>query len=64
VRTCDAVHRGAVSFEADAHGPYDGLTATTTADRLRFDFDTDDFVDVGVSVIRLHHSGPTDGRRH
>jgi hypothetical protein len=50
--------------EADAHGPYDGLTATTTADRLRFDFDTDDLVDVGVSVIRLHHPGPTDARRH
>jgi hypothetical protein len=26
--------------ESDAHDPYDGPTATTTADRLRRDFDT------------------------
>jgi hypothetical protein len=49
--------------EADAHGPYDGLTATAAADRLRRDFDTDDLADVGVSVIRLHHPAPADACR-
>jgi hypothetical protein len=43
------------THEADAHGPYDGMTAITTADRIRRDFDTAHLGDVLVSVIRLHH---------
>jgi hypothetical protein len=46
--------------EADAYGPYDGLAATTTADRLRRDFDTGELADVHVNVIRLHHPTATN----
>jgi hypothetical protein len=42
--------------EVDAHGPYDGLTATIKADRLRHDFDRGGLEDVTVGVVRLHHS--------
>jgi hypothetical protein len=44
--------------EADAHGPYDGLAALTTADQLRREFDTEDLAEVAVTVIRLHHHAP------
>jgi hypothetical protein len=47
------------THEADAYGPYDGLAATTTADRLRRDFDTDNLADVHVEVIRLHQPTAT-----
>ena len=40
--------------EVDAHGPYDGLTATVKADQLRRDFDEGDLADVRVGVVRLH----------
>ena len=42
--------------EVDAHGPFDGLTATIKADRLRHEFDTGGLEDVTVGVVRLHHS--------
>ena len=42
--------------EIDAHGPYDGLTATVKADRLRHDFDRGGLEDVLIHVVRLHHS--------
>lgn len=41
--------------ESDAHGPFDGIGATLTADRLRGELDTDGLADVHVEVIRLHH---------
>jgi hypothetical protein len=40
--------------EADAYGPYDGLTATSRADRFRGDFDQADLADVLVTVTRFH----------
>lgn len=40
--------------EADAHGPYDGLGATSHAERLRGDFDRAELADVLVRVVRLH----------
>lgn len=40
--------------EVDAHGPYDGLTATIKADRLRREFDQGGLEDVSVGVVRLH----------
>jgi hypothetical protein len=42
--------------EVDAHGPFDGLTATIKADRLRHEFDSGGLEDVTVGVVRLHHS--------
>jgi hypothetical protein len=42
--------------EVDAHGPFDGLTATVKADRLRHEFDSGGLEDVTVGVVRLHHS--------
>ena len=42
--------------EVDAHGPFDGLTATIKADRLRHEFDRGGLEDVTVGVVRLHHS--------
>jgi hypothetical protein len=41
--------------EVDAHGPYDGLSATNLADGLRTEFDLDELADVQVTVVRLHH---------
>ena len=40
--------------ELDAHGPHDGLTATSEADRLRREFDREGLGDVQVHVARLH----------
>jgi hypothetical protein len=40
--------------EVDAHGPYDGLSATVEADRLRRDFDSGGLEDVKVEVVRWH----------
>jgi hypothetical protein len=40
--------------EVDAHGPYDGLTATIEADRLRREFDRGGLEDVRVDVVRWH----------
>ena len=40
--------------EVDAHGPFDGLTATIKADQLRRDFDRGGLEDVTVRVVRLH----------
>lgn len=40
--------------EVDAHGPYDGLSATLKADRLRNEFDQGGLTDVSVGVVRLH----------
>lgn len=40
--------------EVDAHGPYDGITATVKADKLRRDFDQGGLEDVTVGVVRLH----------
>lgn len=42
--------------EIDAHGPFDGLTATIKADQLRRDFDHGGLEDVTVGVVRLHRS--------
>ena len=42
--------------EVDAHGPFDGLTATIKADQLRRDFDRGGLEDVSVGVVRLHQS--------
>ena len=42
--------------EVDAHGPFDGMTATIKADQLRRDFDRGGLEDVTVGVVRLHHS--------
>jgi hypothetical protein len=42
--------------EVDAHGPFDGLTATVKADQLRRDFDRGGLEDVTVGVVRLHTS--------
>jgi hypothetical protein len=42
--------------EVDAHGPYDGLSATLKADRLRHEFDEGGLTDVSVGVVRLHTS--------
>lgn len=42
--------------EVDAHGPYDGLSATLKADRLRHEFDEGGLTDVSVGVVRLHSS--------
>ena len=42
--------------EVDAHGPFDGLTATIKADQLRRDFDRGGLEDVRVGVVRLHSS--------
>ena len=42
--------------EIDAHGPYDGLTATVKSDRLRHDFDRGGLEDVVLRVVRLHHA--------
>ena len=42
--------------EVDAHGPFDGLTATIKADQLRRDFDRGGLEDVTVGVVRLHNS--------
>jgi len=49
------------THEADAHGPYDGLTATTIADQMRNDLDADGLTDVSVAVIRLHQPRPQPG---
>jgi hypothetical protein len=40
--------------EVDAHGPYDGLSATVEADRLRREFDDGGLEDVQVEVVRWH----------
>ncbi len=40
--------------EVDAHGPFDGITATIKADQLRRDFDRGGLEDVTVGVVRLH----------
>lgn len=40
--------------EVDAHGPFDGLRASITADQLRRDFDRGGLEDVTVRVVRLH----------
>ena len=40
--------------EVDAHGPFDGLTATIKADQLRHEFDRGGLEDVTVGVVRLH----------
>jgi hypothetical protein len=40
--------------EIDVYGPYDGIQASLTADRLRGEFDTDDLADVDVRVVRWH----------
>ncbi|MGH3565942.1 MAG: hypothetical protein ACRDRH_07890 [Pseudonocardia sp.] len=40
--------------EVDAHGPFDGLTATIKADKLRRDFDRGGLEDVTIGVVRLH----------
>jgi hypothetical protein len=42
--------------EVDAHGPFDGLSATIEADRLRRDFDRGGLEDVTVDVVRWHSS--------
>ena len=42
--------------EVDAHGPYDGLSATIEADRLRRDFDRGGLEDVRVEVVRWHRA--------
>lgn len=42
--------------EVDAHGPFDGLTATIKADQLRRDFDRGGLEDVTVGVVRLHNT--------
>jgi hypothetical protein len=42
--------------EVDAHGPFDGLTATIEADRLRRDFDSGGLEDVRVDVVRWHRA--------
>ena len=42
--------------EVDAHGPFDGLTATIEADRLRRDFDSSGLEDVRVEVVRWHRA--------
>ena len=42
--------------EVDAHGPFDGLTATIKADQMRHDFDRGGLEDVRVGVVRLHNS--------
>ena len=42
--------------EVDAHGPFDGLTATIKADQLRRDFDRGGLEGVTVGVVRLHNS--------
>ncbi|OLM10401.1 hypothetical protein Ae505Ps2_0524 [Pseudonocardia sp. Ae505_Ps2] len=40
--------------EVDAHGPFDGMTATIKADQLRRDFDRGGLEDVSIGVVRLH----------
>jgi hypothetical protein len=40
--------------EVDAHGPFDGMTATVKADQLRRDFDRGGLEDVSIGVVRLH----------
>lgn len=40
----------------EAHGPYDGLAATATADRMRGELDRGGLYDSAVGVVRLHHS--------
>lgn len=42
--------------EVDVHGPFDGLTATIEADRLRRDFDSGGLEDVRVDVVRWHRA--------
>jgi hypothetical protein len=42
--------------EVDARGPFDGLTATIEADRLRRDFDSGGLEDVRVDVVRWHRA--------
>ena len=44
--------------EVDAHGPFDGLTATIKADQLRRDFDRGGLEDVTVGVVRASTSPP------
>src|SRR3712207_7563815 len=54
-RSCDGYVVLAVdpqTGEVDAHGPYDGLTATVKADQLRRDFDRGGLEDVEVGVVR------------
>ena len=46
---------------ADAHGPFDGLTATLTADQIRSELNAAGLLEVQVSINRLHR--PT-GRHH
>jgi hypothetical protein len=46
------------SGEIDAHGPFDGITATTLADRLRAELDSYDFPEVQVTVARLRRALP------
>jgi hypothetical protein len=48
------------TFEADALGPFDGVDATGTADRLRRDFDGDGLGDVQIAVCRLHQPVEAD----
>lgn len=40
--------------EIDAHGPFDGITATHEAAQRRAEFDGDGLGDVQVAVVRLH----------
>lgn len=49
--------------EADAHGPFDGLSATDEADRFRRDFDSAGLPDVQVTVTRLHQPARRPSRR-
>ncbi len=40
--------------ELDAHGPFEGISATVCAERLRRQFDDDELSDVLIRVSRLH----------
>lgn len=40
--------------ELDAHGPYEGVSATLRADAMRREFDRDGLPDVIVRITRLH----------
>jgi hypothetical protein len=45
--------------EVDAHGPFDGLTATLIADRLRRDFNRGGLDDVTVGVVHIGYKDET-----
>ena len=46
--------------ELDAHGPYEGVSATLRAEEMRQEFDRDGLRDVVVRVSRLHRPRDTD----